>query len=493
MKLQELIDHLHNPNQPALPDIEVSSIEQNHQLFQEGSVFICIKGLRFDGHDFAEEVVKKGAVAIIAERPLEAGIPVIVVKDTRKAMAVLADAFYQHPTKILQLIGITGTNGKTSTSHFVEAIMRHCQKRTGLIGTMYRKIGDKVLPTKNTTPDSLSLQQTFAEMIKEDVEVCAMEVSSHALKEGRVYGVDFDIAVFTNLTQDHLDYHGTMEEYRFTKGLLFAQLGNTYDVNHPKFALFNNDEEATEYYKSVTPAFIYTYGIKNEADFMAKNLTTTNNGTQFLLVTPFGEKHIQIPLVGLFSVYNVLAAAASCLVSGAPFERVCEAVEQLEGVPGRFELVSGPQSFSIIVDFAHSPDSLENVLETIQQFKKGKVWVVVGCGGDRDRTKRPIMARIACEKSDVAIFTSDNPRSEDPVAILKDMEEGAQEFTNYQIISDREEAITYAIGHADEQDVILIAGKGHETYQIIGDVTNDFDDRLVAKKAAETVYKKINE
>ncbi|WP_243355967.1 UDP-N-acetylmuramoyl-L-alanyl-D-glutamate--2,6-diaminopimelate ligase [Bacillus litorisediminis] len=487
MKLQQLIEHLHIPNLQELPNIEIKSIEQNHQLVQEGSLFICIKGLRFDGHDFANQVVENGAKAILAERPLDVKVPVIVVKDTKRAMAVIADAFYQHPSSELQLIGITGTNGKTSTSHYVESIMKYCGKKTGLIGTMYRKVGETILPTQNTTPDSLSLQQTFYTMKNEEVEVCAMEVSSHALKEGRVYGVDFDIAVFTNLTQDHLDYHGTMEEYRFTKGLLFAQLGNKYDVKRPKYALLNSDEAATEYYKTVTPAFIYTYGIEHEADFMAKDITTNHNGTQFLFASPYGEKQVQIPLVGLFSVYNVLAAASSCLLAGAPFAKVCEAIEKLEGVPGRFELVSGPQDFTIIVDYAHTPDSLENVLETIQQFKQREVWVVVGCGGDRDRTKRPIMAKIACELSEHAIFTSDNPRSEDPAAIIDDMVEGVKDYTNYQVIIDREEAINYAVRHAKKDDVILIAGKGHETYQIIGEAVNDFDDREVARKAVETI------
>ena len=488
MKLKQLMEHLHIPNLPELPDIEISSVEQNDQLVQEGCLFICIKGLRFDGHDFAHQAVQKGAKAILAERPLDVEVPVIVVKDTKRAMAVIADAFYQHPSSSIQLIGITGTNGKTSTSHYVESIMKHCGKKTGLIGTMYRKVGETILPTKNTTPDSLSLQQTFYTMKNENVDVCAMEVSSHALKEGRVYGVDFDIAVFTNLTQDHLDYHGTMEEYRFTKGLLFAQLGNKYDRMRPKYALLNSDEAASEYYKTVTPAFIYTYGIYHEADFMAKEVKTNHKGTQFIFTSPFGEKQLQIPLIGLFSVYNVLAAASSCLLAGAPFAQVCEAIEKLTGVPGRFELVSGPQDFTIVVDYAHTPDSLENVLETIQQLKQGDVWVVVGCGGDRDRTKRPIMAKIACSLSDHAIFTSDNPRSEDPAAIIGDMINGVKEFTNYQVIVDREEAIQQAVRQAKKNDVILIAGKGHETYQIIGDVVNDFDDRVVARKAVDTIY-----
>lgn len=485
MKLNQLIEHLHIPMQPTYSDIDITSIEQNHQLVKEGSLFICIKGQRFDGHDVAEEVVERGARALVAERPLDVSVPVIVVKDTRRAMAVLGDAFYQQPTKKVQVIGITGTNGKTSTSHFVEAIMRHCGKRTGLIGTMYRKVGDTVLPTKNTTPDSLSLQQTFYEMKENHIDVCAMEVSSHALKEGRVYGVDFDVAVFTNLTQDHLDYHGTMEEYRFTKGLLFAQLGNTYDTHRPKYALFNQDESATDYLKTMTAAFTYTYGIDQNADFMARDIETNSDGTHFLFVTPFGERKVHIPLVGKFSVYNVLAAAASCLLSGAEFEKVCDAVAKLEGVPGRFELVKGTQNFSIIVDYAHTPDSLENVLETVQQFKQGRVWVIVGCGGDRDKTKRPIMAKIACDKSDQAIFTSDNPRSEDPFAILSDMEAGVKGYSNYQVIEDRAKAISYAIEQAKENDVVLIAGKGHETYQIVGETVHDFDDRIVASQAVE--------
>ena len=484
MKLKQLLSHLHPlaPFTGANPEIQ--SIENDNRKVREGSLFICIKGYRVDGHDFAKSAVDNGASAVIAERPLNLDVPVIVVKNTSRAMAVLADAFYGQPTKKLQLIGITGTNGKTTTSHLIEKILADAGKKTGLIGTMYTKIGDRKLETKNTTPESLTLQKTFKQMVDAGVESAVMEVSSHALDMGRVHGCDYDIAVFTNLTQDHLDYHHTMEDYKRAKSLLFSQLGNTYEIEHPKFAILNADDQASELYEKSTAAHVVTYGIDNAADIMAKNIQMTAAGTSFQLVLPTGKYPIAIKLIGKFSVYNVLASTLAALVSGIPISDIIRSLEAIDGVAGRFELVNAGQDFTVIVDYAHTPDSLENVLKTIQQFARKRIFVVVGCGGDRDRTKRPIMARIACNYATDPIFTSDNPRSEDPLAILKDMEEGVK-GESYRVIPDRKEAITTAINDAESGDVLLIAGKGHETYQIIGSNVYDFDDRLVAKEAIE--------
>jgi UDP-N-acetylmuramoyl-L-alanyl-D-glutamate--2,6-diaminopimelate ligase len=321
-------------------------------------------------------------------------------------------------------------------------------------------------------------------MVEENVEVAMMEVSSHALDLGRVHGCDFDVAVFSNLTQDHLDYHHTMEDYRRAKGLLFAQLGNAYNHNRPKFAVLNADDAATEEYIKNTAATVITYGIDRESDIRATNIQITNNGTTFDLTTPTETVRVEMKLIGKFSVYNVLAATASCLVSGIPLSVIVEEIKVLEGVSGRFEVVDAEQDFTVIVDYAHTPDSLENVLKTVKEFAKRNIYVIVGCGGDRDRTKRPIMARIAAEYSTQAILTSDNPRSEDPLAILKDMEEGL-DTDNYVTIADRAEAIRYAVETAHADDVIVIAGKGHETYQIIGKKVFDFDDREVARKMIE--------
>lgn len=465
----------------ANPDI--LSLENDHRRVAEGALFICIKGYTFDGHSVAQEAVNNGARAVLAERPVDVkGAPVILVEETKRAMAVLADHFYQSPTAQMKLIGITGTNGKTTTSHLLEEIYREAGETTGLIGTMYMKIGEEVIETKNTTPESLTLQKTFKQMKDRHVTAAVMEVSSHSLVEGRVWGCDYDVAVFTNLTQDHLDYHKTMEEYRRAKGLLFAQLGNTYQASRPKFAVLNADEEASSFYKKETAAHIVTYGIEKEAMFRAENIQLTSEGTAFDVIYPGGVKKVKTKLAGKFNVYNVLAALSAAHASGVILDTAVKAVGKISGVAGRFELVPNEQGILVVVDYAHTPDSLVNVLQTVQPITKGEVLTVIGCGGDRDRTKRPLMAKAACDYSDQAIFTSDNPRSEDPLSILKDMEAGAKGQA-YTTIQDRKEAIFYAVGRAKPGDTVVIAGKGHETYQIVGDKVLDFDDRIAAKEA----------
>ncbi|MCD7033895.1 UDP-N-acetylmuramoyl-L-alanyl-D-glutamate--2,6-diaminopimelate ligase [Metabacillus sp. GX 13764] len=482
MKLEKLLSYLQYPRFKVEEDIEISSIEMDSRNAGKGSLFVCISGYTVDGHDFAEKALENGASAVLAERELDLPVSVFVVPDTKRALAVLADAFYGQPTQRLHLIGVTGTNGKTTVTHLIEKVQRAAGKETGMIGTMYIKIGDETEEVKNTTPDSLTLQKTFRKMADRGVDSAVMEVSSHALHLGRVHGCDYDVAVFTNLTQDHLDYHKSMEAYKNAKGLLFAQLGSRFDLHKPKFAVLNQDDPASEEYKHMTSAHILTYGIDSRADVMAKNIEMTASGTKFDLVTPEETAALEIKLIGKFSIYNILACTGACLASGIPLSVIKGALEGMEGVRGRFEVVDGGQPFAVIVDYAHTPDSLENVLKTIRQFAAGKVFTVVGCGGDRDRTKRPIMARVAAAYSDEPIFTSDNPRSESPEAILKDMEQGVQ-GEHYHSISNREQAISFAIANAKENDVVLIAGKGHETYQIIGSQVFDFDDREAALKA----------
>jgi len=482
MKLQNLLEHLHSlaPFSGANP--EITSLENDSRKVQKGSLFICIKGYTVDGHDFTTSAIKNGAAAILAEKPLPHDVPVIIVKDTTRAMAVLADAFYEQPTKKLKLIGITGTNGKTTTSHLIEKIFAETGYKTGLIGTMYTKIGDQIIGTKNTTPDSLTLQKNFALMAESGIDLAVMEVSSHALDLGRVHGCDYDIAIFTNLTQDHLDYHKTMDEYQRAKSLLFSQLGNSFDKSRPKYAILNADEPAHFLFSKSTAAHLITYGIDNDADIRAENIQMTSSGTTFDLVIQKNRIPISIQLLGKFNVYNVLASVAAAIVFGVPITKVIKTIEGINGVAGRFELVNAGQNFTVIVDYAHTPDSLENVLTTIRQFAKNKIFVIVGCGGDRDRTKRPLMAQIACRYATNPIFTSDNPRSEDPLAILNEMTDGV-EGQNYLVIPDRKKAILMAVGQAAADDVVLIAGKGHETYQIIGSKVYDFDDRLIAREA----------
>jgi len=481
MKLHTLLQALPLVQLPAA-NPEITGLANDHRNVKTGFLFICIKGHLADGHHFADEAVKNGASAILAEQAVEVDVPIILVKDTKRALAMIADTFYGKPTQSLHLVGITGTNGKTTTSHIIEKIFQDHERTTGLIGTMYIKIADRVIETKNTTPDSLTLQQTFRQMRDEGVDTAIMEVSSHALVQGRVHGCDYDVAVFTNLTQDHLDYHETMEEYKRAKGLLFTRLGNTYMEGRPKFAVLNADDPVSGEYMAETAAHVITYGIDSEADFSARDISMDSRGTGFTLISPEGEKRIQLMIMGRFSVYNVLAAMAAGYVSNIPLDSIIRSVEGITGVSGRFEAVNAGQDFSVIVDYAHTPDSLENVLKTIRQFAEKRIFAVVGCGGDRDKTKRPLMARIAVKYATDAIFTSDNPRTEDPLAILADMEEGVR-GEDYLVIPDRAEAINRAVMDASEGDVILIAGKGHETYQIIGNKVYGFDDRLVALQA----------
>ncbi|RFU71174.1 UDP-N-acetylmuramoyl-L-alanyl-D-glutamate--2,6-diaminopimelate ligase [Peribacillus saganii] len=482
MKLHTLLSYLRSFSKFEGENPEITSIENDNRKVKEGSLFICIKGYTVDGHEFAQSAAEKGAAAVLSERELNLDIPVIVVRDTQRAMSVLADAFYEHPTQKLKLIGITGTNGKTTTSHLIEKICRDAGMRTGLIGTMYTKVGETIHETKNTTPDSVTLQKTFAEMNREHVDTAVMEVSSHALELGRVHGCDYDIAVFTNLTQDHLDFHETMDKYKHAKSLFFSQLGNSYIEKRPKFAVLNADDEATKDFIKYTAAHVVTYGIDNEADIMARDIKITASGTEFLLVSPVETLPVKLQLVGKFSVYNALAAIGAALCSGLELKQIITSLQEVQGVSGRFEVVNAGQNFSVIVDYSHTPDSLENALTTIREFAERNVFVVVGCGGDRDKTKRPLMAQIACEYATHRIFTSDNPRSEDPIQILRDMEEGVR-GEQYEVIVDRKDAIYHAVSMANEGDVILIAGKGHETYQIIGRGILEFDDREVAKGA----------
>lgn len=488
MRLDDLISIIPFKQKQGEGNPLLSSVENDHRKVKEGSLFICIKGYTVDGHDLAPDAVKNGAAAIISEKPLNVDVPVVIVKNTSKVMAQVADQFYGHPTQKLTLIGITGTNGKTTISHLIEKLFNDKNQTTGLIGTMYTKIGKEIFETKNTTPDSLTLQKTFHQMVEASVETAVMEVSSHALDMGRVFGCDYDIAVFSNLTQDHLDYHGTMENYQYAKGLLFSRLGNTYTDGKPKYAILNADDQASLMYEKATSANVVTYGIHQAADIKAENIQITAQGSSFKLITPNESVEVTLPLVGKFNIYNCLAAIAVGLVSNIPLHEIIQSLKEIKGVSGRFERVYGGQDFTVLVDYSHTPDSLENALKTINEFAENKVYAIVGCGGDRDKTKRPLMAQVACEYSTNPIFTSDNPRSEDPEAILDDMTDGVPGMS-YERITDRKEAIYEAIRQAQPKDVILIAGKGHEDYQIIGKEVIHFDDKEVAMEA---IQEKLN-
>jgi len=485
MKLEELLSIIpfYRTNS-SIENIEITDIEMDSRKVKKGNVFVCISGFTVDGHEYIKEAVENGAQAIIAEKEVEADVPVIMVSDTSRTLSKLAAKFYHFPTNTLPLIGVTGTNGKTTITYLLESIFNSNKQKTGVIGTIQLKIGDQSYPVANTTPDALFLQRAFHKMKEDHVDQAIMEVSSHALDLGRVYGNDFDIAVFTNLSQDHLDYHKDMDDYLRAKSLLFAQLGNSYEEGKEKFAIINEDDSSSDLLKRSTAQNILTYGCKHAADVMAKEIHLDAHGTSFTMETPAGTTKVKSNLIGMFNVYNMLAASAAAISCGVPIDTIKNALERTKGVSGRFEPVNEGQSYAVIVDYAHTPDSLENVLQTIKGFAERKVYVVVGCGGDRDRKKRPLMASAALKYADYAIFTSDNPRTEDPKAILDDMVKGLEEKKEkYEVKVDRKEAIHKAINLAEKKDIVLIAGKGHETYQIIGKTKYDFDDREVAKEA----------
>ncbi|MBC1520451.1 UDP-N-acetylmuramoyl-L-alanyl-D-glutamate--2,6-diaminopimelate ligase [Listeria aquatica] len=467
-----------------LPEIDIEKIEQDSREVTPGTFFVCIDGEVIDGHEFAKAAEEKGASVILAEREVPVSIPVIRVQDTKRALALLADHFYGSPSQKMRMIGVTGTNGKTTVTHLIDQILRAQGEKTGLIGTMYMRIAERTIETKNTTPGSLTLQQVFSDMKKAEVTNVTMEVSSHALVQGRVHGTDYDVAVFTNLSQDHLDYHKTMEAYAHAKSLLFAQLGNKFQKEAPKIAVLNADDPASETMREATAVPVITYGIDHDADFRAKNIEITSKGSTFDLVSKTGTQKVHIQMIGKFSIYNVLAALATSFALQIPEKEAIQTLGEIKGVAGRFELVHAGQDFPVIVDYAHTPDGLLNVLETVDEFAEKRVFVVVGCGGDRDKGKRPKMAKIAVEYATDPIFTSDNPRTEDPRTIISDMEKGV-EGKDYVVRVNRREAIQYAIEQAEAHDVILIAGKGHEDYQIIGTEKIDFDDRVEARLAIE--------
>lgn len=480
MLLKQLLEAVEPLTANGNLEINIESICYDSRQAQPGSLFVAVQGYKTDGHQYINNAVASGAVAVVLEKEVTvpSDITVVKVADSRKALALLADKFYKHPSKSLTMVGVTGTNGKTTTTHLIAAIWRKLGIRPGVIGTIHNLIGEKVLPVNNTTPESLDLQKILAQMVEEGVQGVAMEVSSHALALNRVAGVEYDMAVFTNITQDHLDFHGTMEEYLAAKSKLFTK--------GIRYAVINADDPAAEQLKQVSQGKVYTYGIDQPCDIQAKDIIVSAKGVSFTACGPWGEHHLNLKLTGRFNVYNALAAYTAGMALGASGELVKAALEEVPGVAGRFELVDQGQDFAVVVDYAHTPDGLENILTTARQITSGRLITVFGCGGDRDRTKRPIMGEIAARYSDIPVVTSDNPRTEEPEKIIEDVLEGVNKISspeNYLVICDRREAINRAIELAQKGDVVVIAGKGHEDYQIIGDTKYPFDDRLIAKEA----------
>lgn len=493
MQLKELSEWLAASRLVADDGTTIRGVQTDSRKVRSGDLFVCIPGLLHDGHAFAQDAVDKGAVALVIERDVDATVPKLFVRDSRQAMGVIASHFFKYPSRQLKLIGITGTNGKTTSTFLINKILADQGYRTGVIGTIHTQIMDRTVLAERTTPEALDLQHTLRLMVNEGVQFCSMEVSSHSLELGRVKGCRFRTALFTNLTQDHLDYHQTMERYRNAKGLLFARLGNEYgpQSNDRQFAVLNADDHVSQVYADLTAAQTVTFGIHNAADIHAKDIRITAKGTEFMVHTFAGEARVHMKLIGKFNVYNALGAIASTLLEGIPLKQIVHSLEEIDSVDGRMQSVNAGQDFLVLVDYAHTPDGLENALRSVKEFADGRIITVFGCGGDRDRTKRPIMGRIAAEYSDNVIVTSDNPRSEDPETILREIAGGlagaGYPEERCQLIVEREVAIHKAVGMAKPGDVLLIAGKGHESYQILKDRTIDFDDRIVAAAAIRSL------
>ncbi|MFC0233382.1 UDP-N-acetylmuramoyl-L-alanyl-D-glutamate--2,6-diaminopimelate ligase [Vagococcus entomophilus] len=491
LQIKKAIHPLKVQNITSYESLEIQQVTQDTRTIQKGSCFICIEGATIDGHDLVSKAIEQGASLIIAEKKITAAIPVMYVYDTKKALAQLSVLFYDNPSKKMKMVGVTGTNGKTTTTHMIEAVLEKAGHQTGIIGTMYNKIGTEKIPTINTTPDALTTQKLLKKMSEQQIDSCAMEVSSHALVQGRAWGIDFDVAVFTNLSQDHLEYHHTMTDYFYAKSLLFSQLGNSYECkDYPKTAIINCDDHYGRKLEQLTAANVLTFGVSEEAVIQAKNIHISSEGTRFDL--DFMEKTypVKIKMIGMFNIYNALASFGACYALGIKPNKVISALEELPGVKGRFELVPNQADITVIVDYAHTPDGLENVLQTVKEFAKKDIYCVVGCGGDRDPSKRPIMAKIATDIATKIIFTSDNPRTEDPEVILDQMTSGLDSRA-YIRVTDRKSAIERSLSEATPGDVVLIAGKGHENYQIIGKTKHHFDDVEVVMSYFENKNRRL--
>lgn len=468
-------------------DRRARGIAYDSRQVERDFVFVAVKGFKTDGHLYVPDAVERGACAVVLQEaiPVPEGVSRALAADTRKSLAQVAARFYGYPARKMKMVGVTGTNGKTTTTNLINAIHREHGLQTGLIGTIHNRIGDRVLPVAHTTPESADLQRLLAKMVDAGVQAVAMEVSSHALVLSRVEECAFDIAVFTNLTQDHLDFHGDMQQYLAAKSLLFAGLGQDIHKPGPGCAVVNADDPAAEYIIKACRVPVLTYGLGSAADIKGRDVQVTARGVAFQAVVGADKIDLQLRLTGKFNVYNALAAVAAGVADNIPLPTIKRALEQVPGVPGRFELVDCGQPFAVVVDYAHTPDGLENVLATAREITTGSLITVFGCGGDRDRAKRPLMGEIAARMSDLAVVTSDNPRSEEPGAIIKDILVGVRqvEGARYTVVPDRREAIRQAIGGAGPGDVVVIAGKGHEDYQIIGSRRLHFDDREEAQQA----------
>lgn len=460
-------------------NVLVQGIEIDSRQIKPGDIFVCVPGLNADGHDYAATAIEAGAVALVVERLLPYTVPQIQVANVRQELGVLAAGVYNRPSEHLELVGITGTNGKTTIIHLLEKIGVSAGKKVGLIGTLGTSIAGRKIPGKRTTPEACEIQKLLAEMLEEKVSLVAMEISSHALDYGRVQGCEFDAAIFTNLTQDHLDYHITMEEYLRAKARLFRELKGS---KQPKMAILNGDDSAFEDLKAVSAAPVISYGTQSNLDYQAQEVEVRSTGVYYYACFRGKRQEIYSQTPGVFNVYNTLAAFSWAVERGYDPQLVAGIIAGIPGIPGRFESIKLGQPFNVIVDYAHTPDGLENVLRTAREFTTGRLLTVFGCGGDRDKSKRPLMGEVAAKWSDFVVVTSDNPRTENPDQIIREILAGVT-GVEYLTLRDRQEAIKTVCSLAQAGDTILIAGKGHETEQIVGTMVIPFDDREVARKA----------
>ncbi|MGH7393656.1 MAG: UDP-N-acetylmuramoyl-L-alanyl-D-glutamate--2,6-diaminopimelate ligase [Candidatus Rokuibacteriota bacterium] len=487
MPVTDLLAALPDATVLGTPPSAVTGIADDSRRVASGDCFVAVPGLRHDARRFVPEAVARGAALVVTEGGALPGLPVaqVLVGSAREALGRLAGAYHGHPSRRLTVVGITGTNGKTTTSYLVEALLQACGFKTGVIGTIQYRLGDRTLPAGQTTPDALALQAMLAAMVEDGVRGVAMEASSHALAQGRIEGLTIDVAVFTNLTQDHLDFHGTLPEYRRAKRRLFELLERS--PRPGRTAVVNADDPAGREMTRGLSVPVLTFGLRPGASVHAREWSSTLEGVRLRADTPRGELALVSPLIGEHNVMNLLGAIGVGLALGLAPDAVARALGPVGAVPGRFEQVREGQPFLVVVDYAHTPDALERVLATARKLTVGRLAVVFGCGGDRDRGKRPLMGEIAARVADRVWVTSDNPRSERPEAIVEEIAGGARRAAGEpgRIVTrtDRRAAIEDALGWARAGDTVVIAGKGHETYQIIGGETLPFDDRAVARQA----------
>ncbi|MBR2081118.1 MAG: UDP-N-acetylmuramoyl-L-alanyl-D-glutamate--2,6-diaminopimelate ligase [Oscillospiraceae bacterium] len=471
MKLSELLNQVQVLSQTAAPELEVSGVSCDSRRVKPGDIYVAVRGYQTDGHRYIPDAVQRGAIAVVCEEAPETQIPYVLVSDSRAALADLGAAWYRYPAREMTMIGVTGTNGKTTVTYLLKSVLEQTLgAKVGLIGTIQNMIGGEVLETERTTPESVEVQALLRRMADAGCTHVVMEVSSHALVLQRVRNIGFRLGIFTNLTQDHLDFHGTMEEYRKAKALLFQNC---------EIGLLNADDAATEKIRASAKCPCSCYGLRTSAELMAKDPAYAADSVSFTAVEGESEADVRLEIPGTFSVYNALSVIAGARALGISLEACAEALRQARGVKGRVEVVPTPgKDYTVLIDYAHTPDGLENVLSSIKKVCKGRLIAVFGCGGDRDATKRPIMGEIGVRFADLVVFTSDNPRTEDPHEILRQVVAGADgSRTPYEVIENRRAAIRRAMDLAQKDDVIVLAGKGHETYQILGTEKTHLDER----------------